>query len=69
MCFHDPQYRIEHEQAGGVGCPLCNAAASTPPAAVCHCGAPLDSGDNECSACDAEWQDYLDEASMSVDML
>ena len=24
MCEHSPMYRIENEQAGGIGCPLCN---------------------------------------------
>ena len=23
-CPHDPTYRIQHEAAGGVGCPRCN---------------------------------------------
>lgn len=25
MCDHDPLYQQEHESAGGVGCPICNA--------------------------------------------
>ena len=27
MCKHDPQYTVDNERAGGVGCPLCNAEA------------------------------------------
>ena len=25
MCKHDPQYTVDNESAGGVGCPICNA--------------------------------------------
>ena len=27
MCNHDPLYRLENEQMGGFGCPICNARA------------------------------------------
>lgn len=60
-CKHDPQYTVDNESAGGVGCPICNAerrAASIQiadaiiPAGTCPiCGLSLTAhphGESEC---------------------
>ena len=60
MCKHDQQYRIDNEEQGGVGCPLCHAERrkAMPPAGVCPvCGRTADHDWQECARRDhEEWK-------------
>lgn len=57
MCKHDPLYQQENEDAGGTGCPICNAAGKCP-----ICGQPETPGHFErCAAEDlAEYMDWYE---------
>lgn len=79
MCNHDPLYQQEHESAGGVGCPICNAerraasiqiADAVIPAGKCQiCGLDLTEhphSESECMAWFAE--DYRDAAETRADL-
>lgn len=70
MCKHDPLYQQEHESAGGVGCPLCNAERRLIPSGCCPiCGLSLTEhphSEQECMAWFAE--DYRDAAETRADL-
>ena len=63
MCKHDPLYQQEHESAGGVGCPLCNAERRLIPAGKCPvCGLSLTEHPHSEAECEAWFaEDYADQ--------
>ena len=64
MCKHDPQYRIENEQAGGVGCPICNAERKALGAQVAAnlkaCGASAITPQSFAAWAEVQFADFVD---------
>lgn len=71
MCKHDPIFRVENEQFGGWGCPICQAErrkklrSVMPPAGKCPvCGCDL-AGEIDptttCPECARRWWNGIEE--------
>lgn len=76
-CKHDPQYTVDNESAGGVGCPICNAERRAASIQIADaiigrcpiCGIDLTAHPHSEAQC-AEWfaEDYRDADETRADL-
>lgn len=64
MCNHDPQYTVDNESAGGVGCPICNAERKALGAQVSAnlkaCGASAITPQSFAAWAEVQFADFVD---------